>query len=219
MQVVDKLREFKLSGGKIKDANKIDTDGMNRRETRSILPACFKSSAIASILGAMPGVGGGVAQFMCYNEVRRSSKHPEEFGKGCLEGIAAAESSNNAVVGSAMIPLLTLGIPGDGVTALLLGAFYALNPAVFIDSAAWGQIDSVLTLLVVVCAIEAVRGRYVVSLPESQDDLFLLKMGEARLNCCFLGHATKGRLLVDDMDYGSIESYLTMGEPQPLTHL
>lgn len=89
----------------------------------SILPACLRSSAIASILGAMPGVGGGVAQFLCYNEVRRTSKHPEEFGKGCLEGIAAAESSNNAVVGSAMIPLLTLGIPGDGVTALLLGAF------------------------------------------------------------------------------------------------
>ena len=71
----------------------------------------------------MPGVGGGVAQFMCYNECRRASKHPEKFGKGSLEGIAAAESSNNAVVGSAMIPLLTLGIPGDGVTALLLGAF------------------------------------------------------------------------------------------------
>ena len=123
MQVVDKLREFKLSGGKIKDANKIDRDALTGKEARSIMPACIKSSAIASILGAMPGVGGGVAQFMCYNEVRRSSKHPEEFGKGCLEGIAAAESSNNAVVGSAMIPLLTLGIPGDGVTALLLGAF------------------------------------------------------------------------------------------------
>ncbi|MBR4392999.1 MAG: tripartite tricarboxylate transporter permease, partial [Oscillospiraceae bacterium] len=67
MQVVDKLREFKLSGGKIKDASKIDDDGLNRRETRRILPACLKSSAIASILGAMPGVGGGVAQFMCYN--------------------------------------------------------------------------------------------------------------------------------------------------------
>lgn len=90
---------------------------------KEILPACLRSSAIASVLGAMPGVGGGVAQFLCYNEVRRTSKHPEEFGKGCLEGIAAAESSNNAVVGSAMIPLLTLGIPGDGVTALLLGAF------------------------------------------------------------------------------------------------
>ncbi len=122
-QVVDKLREFKISGGKIKDANKIDNDGMTGQETKHILPACLRSSFIASILGAMPGVGGGVAQFMCYNEVRRSSKHPEEFGKGSLEGIAAAESSNNAVVGSAMIPLLTLGIPGDGVTALLLGAF------------------------------------------------------------------------------------------------
>ncbi|MCQ4838223.1 tripartite tricarboxylate transporter permease, partial [[Clostridium] symbiosum] len=88
-----------------------------------IIPACTRSSAIASILGAMPGVGGGVAQFMCYNECRRASKRPQDFGKGSLEGIAAADASNNAVVGSAMIPLLTLGIPGDGVTALLLGAF------------------------------------------------------------------------------------------------
>lgn len=83
----------------------------------------FSDPASAIILLLAVYVGGGVAQFLCYNEVRRTSKHPEEFGKGCLEGIAAAESSNNAVVGSAMIPLLTLGIPGDGVTALLLGAF------------------------------------------------------------------------------------------------
>lgn len=52
------------------------------------------------------------------------------------------------------------------------------------------------------------RGRYVISLPESQDDLFLLKMEEARVNCCFLGHATKGRLLVDDMDFGDVKGYL-----------
>ena len=122
-QVVQKLRDFKVARGKLDDARKIDKQGLTKKELINILPACFRSSAIASILGAMPGVGGGVAQFLCYNEVRRTSKHPEEFGKGCLEGIAAAESSNNAVVGSAMIPLLTLGIPGDGVTALLLGAF------------------------------------------------------------------------------------------------
>lgn len=122
-QVVMKLRDFKLAGGKLDDANKIDKEGLTGKERRSILPAIFRSSVVASILGAMPGVGGGVAQFLCYSEVRRTSKHPEEFGKGSLEGIAAAESSNNAVVGSAMIPLLTLGIPGDGVTALLLGAF------------------------------------------------------------------------------------------------
>ena len=51
-------------------------------------------------------------------------------------------------------------------------------------------------------------GRFVVSLPESQDDFFLLKLGEARVNCCFLGHATKGRVLVDDMDYGDVKEYL-----------
>ncbi len=122
-QVVQKLRDFIIAGGKLDDANKIDNEGLTRKEMVHILPACTRSSAIASILGAMPGVGGGVAQFMCYNECRRASKHPEKFGKGSLEGIAAAEASNNAVVGSAMIPLLTLGIPGDGVTALLLGAF------------------------------------------------------------------------------------------------
>lgn len=123
MQVVQKLRDFVISDGKLKDASKIDKEGLTLKEVKSILPACLRSSVIASILGAMPGVGGGVAQFMCYNEVRRASKRPQDFGKGSLEGIAAAEASNNAVVGSAMIPLLTLGIPGDGVTALLLGAF------------------------------------------------------------------------------------------------
>lgn len=129
-QVVQKLRDFRLSGGKLDDANKIDKEGLTKKETKGILPAILRSSAVASILGAMPGVGGGVAQFLCYSEARRTSKHPEEFGKGSLEGIAAAESSNNAVVGSAMIPLLTLGIPGDGVTALLLGAFvlHGINP-------------------------------------------------------------------------------------------
>ena len=87
-----------MARGKLDDARKIDKQGITKKEMISILPACLRSSAIASILGAMPGVGGGVAQFLCYNEVRRTSKHPEEFGKGCLEGIAAAESSNNAVV-------------------------------------------------------------------------------------------------------------------------
>jgi len=96
---------------------------IGRRDLLSIMPTIFKSSLIASLIGAMPGAGGGVAQFVCYNEARRSSKNPREYGQGSIEGIAAAESSNNAVVGSAMIPLITLGIPGDGVTAILLGAF------------------------------------------------------------------------------------------------
>ena len=102
--------------------NQKEDPPINRREIRSILKTILVSTGIGTIIGAMPGAGGGVAQFVSYNEARRSSRHPEKFGKGSLEGIAAAESSNNTVVGSAMIPLLTLGIPGDGVTAILLGA-------------------------------------------------------------------------------------------------
>jgi putative tricarboxylic transport membrane protein len=93
------------------------------KEFVSLLGVLIKSSLISIVIGAMPGAGGGIAQFVSYNEAKRSSKQRHLFGKGSLEGLAAAESSNNAVVGSAMIPLLTLGIPGDGVTAILLGAF------------------------------------------------------------------------------------------------
>lgn len=129
-QVILKTRDYILSGGEMGDQTVIDKEGLTLKEAKSIIPACLRSSIIASFIGALPGVGGGVAQFMCYNEVKRTSKRPELFGKGSLEGIAAAESSNNAVEGSAMIPLLTLGIPGDGVTALLLGDFilHGVNP-------------------------------------------------------------------------------------------
>lgn len=122
-QVMIKSRDFINTKGQLGDISKIDKEGMTSAERKSIMPAIFRSTAIASLIGTMPGVGGGVAQFLCYNEVKRASKHPEMFGKGSLEGVAAAEASNNAIVGTAMIPLLTLGIPGDGVTAILLGAF------------------------------------------------------------------------------------------------
>lgn len=123
-QVVIKSVEEKTKEHKDEEVTAMGDDpSINRRELFGIMPTIMKSSLIASLIGAMPGAGGGVAQFVCYNEARRSSKNPREYGKGSIEGIAAAESSNNAVVGSAMIPLITLGIPGDGVTAILLGAF------------------------------------------------------------------------------------------------
>ena len=123
IQVMEKSRDFMNSKDSVEEIAKIDKEGISNKERKALLPAIWKSTWISAILGVMPGVGGGVSQFLCYNEVKRTSKHPEEFGKGSLEGIAAAEASNNAIVGTAMIPLLTLGIPGDGVTALLLGAF------------------------------------------------------------------------------------------------
>lgn len=82
----------------------------------------IKSAVIGIIVGAVPGTGGAEAAMISYNEAKRNSKHPEEFGNGSVEGILAAETANNAVTGSAMIPMLTLGIPGDTVMAILLSA-------------------------------------------------------------------------------------------------
>jgi putative tricarboxylic transport membrane protein len=88
---------------------------------------CFKclcrSSLIGTGIGSIPGAGGDIAAFISYGEAKRASKHPERFGTGEIDGLAASESANNACAGGAMIPLLSLGVPGDAVTAVLLGAF------------------------------------------------------------------------------------------------
>lgn len=78
---------------------------------------------IGVIIGATPGTGGGLAAFIAYNQTKQLSKHPETFGKGEIQGVAASESANNGACGATMIPMLTLGVPGDGATAILMGAF------------------------------------------------------------------------------------------------
>ena len=90
---------------------------------KATAPTLLRSSLIGSIIGAIPGTGGDIASWVSYNEAKRWSKHPEKFGTGLPEGIAAPEAANNAVSGGALIPLLTLGIPGDAGTAVMLGAF------------------------------------------------------------------------------------------------
>ena len=85
--------------------------------------ALIKGSLIGTFVGAIPGAGGDIAAFIAYADTKRSSKTPELFGTGMVEGVAATESANNSCQGGAMIPLLSLGVPGDAVTAVLLGAF------------------------------------------------------------------------------------------------
>lgn len=82
----------------------------------------LRSSILGTIIGIIPATGASAACFIAYGEAKRYSKTPEEFGKGTLEGIAATESSNNAVTGGALIPMMVLGVPGDVLTAILLGA-------------------------------------------------------------------------------------------------
>ena len=95
----------------------------SRADIRAAWVAILRGSLIGTFIGAIPGAGGDIAAFVSYGETKRISKYPEKFGTGVIEGVAAAECANNACSGGAMIPLLSLGVPGDAVTAVLLGAF------------------------------------------------------------------------------------------------
>lgn len=96
--------------------------------TKDILKEFWHSlyyCTIGTVVGALPGAGGPVAAFLAYGEAKRIVKNPSRpFGEGAVEGIAASESSNNACIGGALIPMLTLAIPGDAVTAIILSVFY-----------------------------------------------------------------------------------------------
>jgi putative tricarboxylic transport membrane protein len=112
------------------------TEKINRLKlpSWSLSKRLIKPQAIGSVVGTIegvtPGAGGTVAAFMSYSEAKRWSKHPEEFGKGSPEGIAAPECANNVVTSTALVPLLSLGIPGSNSAAILLGAFmiHGLQP-------------------------------------------------------------------------------------------
>ncbi len=83
----------------------------------------LRSSVIGTLIGILPGIGGSLASIVSYNTAKKTSRHPEQFGTGINAGVVASETANNAAIGGAMIPMLSLGIPGDAVTAILIGAF------------------------------------------------------------------------------------------------
>lgn len=97
----------------------------------------IRSSIIGTIIGIIPATGGNIAAFMTYDQTKRFSKDPDSFGKGNYEGVIASEAGNNGVCGGALVPLLTLGIPGDSVTAVLLGGLLihglTPGPALFVE--------------------------------------------------------------------------------------
>lgn len=97
-----------------------------RRSFKSIV----RGSMIGVFLGSIPGIGAAPSAFLSYSEARRTSKNKENFGKGEIEGVAASEAGNNGVAGATLIPLLALGVPGDVITAIIIGAFmvHGLQP-------------------------------------------------------------------------------------------
>jgi len=120
------LNTNELRGGEVKSVIKHRLF-ISFREIRDCLGAISRGSVIGFIVGVMPGAGAGIASFLSYSVELQISKHPERFGHGEIRGVAAPESANNAASAGAMVPMLTLGIPGSGTTAILLLALNALN--------------------------------------------------------------------------------------------
>jgi len=97
--------------------------GFSLKEFVSQIPNFIRSALIGIWIGILPGIGGATSNMLSYLVAKKQSKHPEKFGTGIIDGVVASETANNATIGGALIPLLTLGIPGDGVTAVMLGGF------------------------------------------------------------------------------------------------
>ena len=94
---------------------------LKAHELKQIAPTVIRSWLIGNIIGILPGAGASIACFLGYNTAKQFSKTPEKFGHGSIEGVAGSEAANNAVTGGSLIPTLTLGIPGESVTAVLMG--------------------------------------------------------------------------------------------------
>lgn len=111
----------------------------------------FRSAIIGTITGALPGAGADIAAWMSYGAAKKSSKEPDKFGKGADEGVIAPTSANNAGLAGAWIPALVFGIPGDAVTAIVVGAMlmYGLRPGPMIFSESAEIVDSIFVIALI----------------------------------------------------------------------
>lgn len=151
----------------LKAGNIGNDDGkITKEEYKRMLRPMIVSSLIGSCVGIVPGTGASEASWFSYNTAKNMSKHPEEFGHGSVEGIAAAESANNAVCGATLVPLLTLGIPGDGCVAIMLSALMinGLNPGLSLFTTDGAIMYAIMLGLIVVNIFMFIQGKYLTSL-------------------------------------------------------
>ncbi len=148
-----------FSGPRQLESLSISKEKVNTREIFSYWFLGIKSSFLGVIVGALPGAGSPVAALLAYDQAKRTTKNPKlPFGQGAIEGLVASESANNGCIGGALIPMLTLAVPGDAVTAVILSAFYvhglrpgpllfSETPEMFSVILAGGFIGSIMILL------------------------------------------------------------------------
>ncbi|MGK6316590.1 tripartite tricarboxylate transporter permease [Neorhizobium sp. DT-125] len=125
--ITEILRNLEKAANRELVTSRIDSLMLTRDDVRRSAPAVLRGTALGSILGILPGGGALLSSFAAYTIEKRLSKHPQEFGKGAIEGVAAPESANNAAAQSSFVPMLTLGIPANATTALLMGAMMIHN--------------------------------------------------------------------------------------------
>jgi putative tricarboxylic transport membrane protein len=125
--------------------------GFSLKEFVGQLGNFVRSSLIGTGIGILPGIGGGTSNILAYLTAKRMSKHPEKFGTGILDGIVASETANNASIGGALVPLLSMGIPGDTVTAMLLGGLmiHGLSPGPLLFTTSANIVYGIFAALVV----------------------------------------------------------------------
>ena len=149
------------------DASQIKDDGViTKAEYKRMARPVLLSSIIGVLVGIIPGTGASEASWFSYNTAKNMSRHPEEFGHGSVEGIAAAESANNAVTGATLIPLLTLGIPGDGTVAIMLSALMinGLNPGLSLFTTQGDIMYAIMLGLILVNVFMCLQGKFLTTL-------------------------------------------------------
>lgn len=180
----------------------IGTIMLNKQDWKKIMPPILRSTPLGFVVGVLPGMGGTIATLLSYSVEKQINKRPEEMGKGSMEGVAAPEAANNGSSAGAMIPLLTMGIPGSGTTAVMLGALMMLGvkpgPTLFAQhpEVAWGVIASMvlgnLTLLVI-------------NLPLVKGVMQILRVPQRTMLPIIMGLAFMGTYL---MNYSAFDFFL-----------
>ena len=159
--IAEIIRKAKTVNMPVDEAIKFQKKKLPFKEVLLYWKTLLRSSMIGTFIGAIPGTGSAIASFISYNEAKRNSKDPASFGKGNIEGIAASECANNAVTGAALIPLLTLGIPGDPTTAILIGALIMqgiiAGPLLFVEERQW--VYSIMIGLVLLNIFMLIQGK------------------------------------------------------------
>jgi putative tricarboxylic transport membrane protein len=169
---------------------------------RELVPHWFnflRSSVIGTWIGILPGAGGSIASLLSYDQARRASPHPEKFGSGEISGLVASETANNAVIGGSIIPLLTLGIPGDTPAAVMLGALmiHGLQPGPLLFQTHPDTIQTILFSLyisnIMMIVIAFFGARYLIKILEVPKDLLLPLI----IVMCFVGTYAANQRMYD----------------------